>query len=224
MKQVNLSMLYAIMLCVLIGYFEPANAQTSLATLSSPTANVFLFSTIKNCHFWPNPVGQGATVNAYSDDVPTGGYLTSTLQGGQYAISVISAGQPLPTGEVENNYWFQPIVASPGSAISAADSAGSSDSSSLANNSVLTSGTAIDTTSSDSASAAAPSGSVSTLAATTPGGSTPPASETENNYYFQPIITVSTLSLPVVPDGTYILVITGQSGNVYTSQVNIASN
>ena len=58
MKQVKPSLIFAFMMCVLIGYFEPANAAKSLilAPSGATTAYVAMNSTTRLCPFWQNPI------------------------------------------------------------------------------------------------------------------------------------------------------------------------
>jgi hypothetical protein len=111
MKQVKTSVLFA-MLCVLIGYFEPANAakisksMTMKAPSAATAAYTALNSTTTLCPFWPNPIAPTATLTAVSYETITSATVSST--GGSWPVSVIAYNQPFPLEVVENNAYFVP--------------------------------------------------------------------------------------------------------------------
>ena len=108
MKQVKPSVLFALLLTVLIGYFEPANAAKNLLvpTPGSTTSYVALNTTTGVCPFWPNPITAPSILTAVSDEVIIGGSLQPAGGGSPYAVSVIAYDQPFPLGTIENNAYF----------------------------------------------------------------------------------------------------------------------
>jgi hypothetical protein len=108
MKQVKHSVLFSVMLCVLIGYFEPANAAKIMKASEPTVAYVALNSTVNYCPFWPNPVAPGASITAIAIGKPTGGFLVSISGDNKYSVTIGSYGQPWPLGVVENNQYFVP--------------------------------------------------------------------------------------------------------------------
>ncbi len=149
MKQVKFSVLVSVMLCVLIGYFEPANAaKTILLAPAASSSYVAMNTTTGICPFWPNPISPTASLTAISLEIVTGGVI-QTPGGKPYAVSVSAYNQPFPLGVVENNAYFVPD---------------------------------------------------------------------QYNY-----LTGTTLGLPSLPDGNYVLTINTKSGNVYTTKLSISS-
>ena len=115
MKQVKFSVLMSIMLCVLIGYFEPANATKvsktmTMKTVGATTAYAALNSTTALCPLWPNPIAPGATLTAISlnTEIITGGSLQSVVENNQYFVPIIAFNQTFPLSVVENNQYFVP--------------------------------------------------------------------------------------------------------------------
>ena len=109
MKQVKPFVLFA-MLCVLIGYFEPANAAKISMTMKAPSgataAYTALNSTTTLCPFWPNPIAPTATLTAISYETISSASIAST--GGSWPVSIIATNQPFPLSVVENNAYFVP--------------------------------------------------------------------------------------------------------------------
>lgn len=104
MKQFKPTLLFAFMLCVLIGYFEPANAAKSLVAAGDP-AYVALNSTTSSCPFWPNPISPASTLTA----IGTADVTSISLTGGDgkvYPGSVVETNQWFPVDVVETNQWF----------------------------------------------------------------------------------------------------------------------
>jgi len=112
MKQVKPSVLIALMLSVLIGYFEPANAATSLLIAPPPatSAYVAMNSTTQLCPFWPNPIAPTASLTAISDQVITSASIQPAGGGNASVVSVLAYDQPFPLSVVENNNYFVPII------------------------------------------------------------------------------------------------------------------
>jgi len=106
MKQVKPSVLFTLILCVLIGYFEPANAAKAFVAAEPTTGYVAMNSTTSYCPFWPNPVAPGAVITTIGIDVPTSGYMVNTSTGTKYGISITAYNQPFPLGVVETNNYF----------------------------------------------------------------------------------------------------------------------
>jgi hypothetical protein len=148
MKQVKPTVLFAFMLCVLIGYFEPANAARLIAPPAATTAYVAMNSTTNVCPFWPNPIAPTSSLTAISFEVVTGGTIQAA-GGKPSSVSVIAYNQPFPLGVVENNAYFVPDL--------------------------------------------------------------------------YPSLTGTTLALPSLADGNYVLTINTQSGHVYTTKLTILS-
>jgi hypothetical protein len=110
MKQVSPSVVFSLILCVLIGYFEPANAAKSLLIAPPlPTVTncyVAMNSTTATCPFWPNPISSGSSFTAISyNEVITGGSIQAA-GGSPYPVSVIATDQPFPMNVVETNQYF----------------------------------------------------------------------------------------------------------------------
>ena len=147
MKQVKPSVIVALMLCILIGYFEPANAAKLLAPSGDP-AYMALNTTTVSCPFWPNPFSPTSVVTAISTEDISGGIIQNT-DGKVFSVSVIATGQSFPLGVVQNNNYFVPDV--------------------------------------------------------------------YDN------LTGTTLSIPSLPDGNYVLTVYTKSGNTYTSKIAISS-
>ena len=102
MKQFKFSVLFVSMICILIGYFEPANAAvinksiTKKFSTSSP-AYAILNTTSTGCPFFPNPISPDQSIVA--------------IHGGGEAVvfaSVTYVGGGPST--VENNTQFEPVV------------------------------------------------------------------------------------------------------------------
>jgi hypothetical protein len=148
MKQVKPSVLFALVLTVLIGYFEPANAAKNLLvpTPGGSTSYVALNTTTGVCPFWPNPITAPSILTAVSDEVIIGATLQQ-VGGGSTPVSVIAYDQPFPLSTIENNYYFVPGL--------------------------------------------------------------------------WPVLTGTTLAIPAVAEGNYILTFKTQSGNVYTTKLTI---
>jgi hypothetical protein len=114
MKQVKPSVLLALMLCVLIGYFEPANAAkfSKSVVMKAPVATIAytaLNSTTTVCPFWPNPIAPTSSLTAISYEVIVSASIQSTGSG-PYAVSILAYDQPFPLGVVENNAYFEPAL------------------------------------------------------------------------------------------------------------------
>ena len=109
MKQVTPSVLFALVLTVLIGYFEPANAAKNLLVAPPASSNsyVALNTTTGVCPFWPNPISSPSVLTAVSDEVVLGGTL-QLVGGGSTPVSVIAYDQPFPLSTIENNQYFVP--------------------------------------------------------------------------------------------------------------------
>jgi hypothetical protein len=109
MKQVKTSLFFAFVLCVLIGYFEPANAAKSLliAPPSGTSSYVAMNTTSGICPFWPNPISYTSSLTAISLEYITSASIT-TSGGKPSAVSVLAYGQPFPLGVVELNQYFVP--------------------------------------------------------------------------------------------------------------------
>lgn len=103
MKQFNLNVLYALVLCVLIGYFEPANAQ------NGSDAAALMYNSAVNNPFFPNPLTGGSVISVISADQPVNGFLVSSTDGSQWPLQIIATNQPL-VSTVENNAQFEPII------------------------------------------------------------------------------------------------------------------
>ena len=102
MKQFKFSVLFVSMICILIGYFEPANAAvisksiTKKFNISSP-AYAILNTTSDVCPFFPNPISPNQailTVSASGNSVVS---ATVTYTGG---------------GIIESNPQLEPIIES----------------------------------------------------------------------------------------------------------------
>jgi hypothetical protein len=148
MKQVKPSVLFALVLTVLIGYFEPANAAKNLLVAPPASSNsyVTLNTTTGVCPFWPNPTTSPSILTAISDEVIIEGSI-QLVGGGSSPVSVIAYDQPFPLSVVENNQYFVPKL--------------------------------------------------------------------------WPILTGTTMSIPSVAPGNYILTIKTESGNVYTTKLTL---
>gem|GEM_PF-2820096 len=105
------TLVLALILTVLIGYFEPANAAKTQIKGSGATASyVALNSTTALCPFWPNPISPTASLTAIGLYDLTGGTIQSVGGGKVYGVSVLATGQSFPLSVVENNAYFEPSV------------------------------------------------------------------------------------------------------------------
>jgi hypothetical protein len=114
MKQFKFSALFALVLCVLVGYFEPANAtvvKSVMIRAAATNSYVALNSTTNICPFWPNPISPSATLTAISaNEVPATASIQLASGGTPYAVSVLAYDQPFPLSTVENNAYFEPAL------------------------------------------------------------------------------------------------------------------
>jgi hypothetical protein len=104
MKNFKISLPFAFMLCVLIGYFEPANAQTQ------KDAYVALNSPFSTCPVWSNPLAPGGTITAISFENVTSGLLVSLTDNKEYTPAILTGNGNFPLSTVEGNAYFVPII------------------------------------------------------------------------------------------------------------------
>lgn len=117
MKQFKFTVLFVSMLCILIGYFEPANAavinksMTKMLT-SSGDAYAILNTTSSACPFYPNPISPDQSIMTASDasDPIANTYVTyigggeaGTIENLQYFPQTIETLQYLPL-EINKNF------------------------------------------------------------------------------------------------------------------------
>jgi hypothetical protein len=206
MKHFKPSVLVALMLCVLIGYFEPANAQ------SSKSGYVALSTPFDVCPVWPNPIAPGGTLTAISFENVTSGILVSMTNGKQYPSSVIAYNTSFPLSTVEgNNYFVVDVLNNPDGSPSVVNYG-----------SYLMPVLPTDTISGDSSTVEGNNYFVPIIKTYS---SDPNGVEVDGAYYAPDftLLTGTTLSIPAVPDDYYSLVIVTKSGYKFTTNITVSS-
>jgi hypothetical protein len=115
MKQVRFSVLFVSMLCVLIGYFEPANAASVNKSItknfySDGNAYAILNTTTGACPFYPNPISPNQPIIGVSDAsdpissasiIYIGGGDASTVEGNQQFPMTVEGNTQFPIDNVQ---------------------------------------------------------------------------------------------------------------------------
>lgn len=206
MKHFKPSVLVAFMLCVLIGYFEPANAQTS------KSGYVALSTPFNVCPLWPNPIAPGGTLTAISFENVTSGILVNLTDGTQYPSSVIATNTSFPLSTVEGNAYFVVDILNNPNGTPAITPDGK----------YLMPILPVDTTSGDTSTVEGNNYFVPIIKTV----QSDPTAVLIDGTYFAPafaLLTGTTLSVPSAPDGNYVFVILTKSGYKFTTNITISS-